>query len=85
MNEYIPKYVVFKKWKTNIKTKTILYATKRFSIAEQLINNGNCANNYNLMRFKFINSCTKSIDLVRLEAISIYLDKPDLCKQRKRI
>ena len=63
--------------------KTVVNASKRSSIAEHLINNTNCGNNYNSSRFKIINSCTNSIDLVRMEAISIFLNKPELCKQKE--
>ena len=27
--------------------------------------------------------CTKSINLVRIEAITIFINKPDLCKQKE--
>ena len=55
VNEHIPKCVLnFIKEKTNNKTKAVLNATKRSSIAEHLINNVNCAKNYDLSRFKVI-------------------------------
>ena len=63
------------KEKTNNKTKAVINATKISSIAKNLINNVNCANNYDLSRFKVINNCTNLINLVRLEAISIFLNK----------
>ena len=70
VNEHIPKCVLnFIKEKTNNKTKTVINATNRSSIAEHLINNFDCANNYDLPTFKVINNYTNSIDLVRLEAI----------------
>ena len=69
--------------KTKIKTKAVVNATKKSSIAEHLINNTNCAKNYDLSRFKILNSCTNSIDLVRMEEISIFLNKPELCKQKE--
>ena len=58
-------------------------ATKRSSTAEHLVNNTNCANNYDSLRFKILNSCTSSIDLVRMEAIPIFLNKPELFKQKE--
>ena len=73
VNEHIPKCVLnFIKKKTNNKTKAVINVTKRSSIAEHLINNVNCAKNYDLPRFKVIYNCANSIDLVRLEAISIF-------------
>ena len=55
--------------------------TKRSSIVEDLNNNVNWANNYELLRFKVINNFENSIDLVRSEAISNILGKPELHKQ----
>ena len=69
--------------KTKIKTKAVLNATKKSSIAEHLINNTSCANNYDSSRFKILNNCTDSIDLVRMEAMSIFLNKPELCKKKE--
>ena len=37
-----------------IKTVRMVNASKRFSIAVHLINNGNCASNYKLNRFNII-------------------------------
>ena len=48
-----------------------------------LFNNIDCAKNYDLMRFKVINNCTNSFDLVILKAISIFFNKPELCKQKE--
>ena len=70
MNEVIPKCILkYLKEKTNNKTKAVVNATKRSSIAEHLINNTDCVNNCDLSRFKVINKFTNSIYLVRLEAI----------------
>ena len=84
LNEHIPKCILrFIDEKTKIKTKAVVNATKRSSIAEHLVNSTNCANNYDSSRFKILNNCTSSMDLVRLEAISIFLNKPELCKQKE--
>ena len=84
VNENIHKCVInFIKEKTNSKTKAAINATKRFTIAEHLINNIYCANNYDKSRYNVINKSTNSIDSVRLEAISIFLNKPELCKQNE--
>ena len=56
---------------------------KNFSIAEHLINNTHSANNYDSPIYKILYSCTNSIDLVRMEAKSIFFNKPELCKQKE--
>ena len=67
--------------KNTNKTEAVVNATKRSLIAENLINNTDCANNYDLLRFKVINNFENLIDLVRSEAISNILGKPELHKQ----
>ena len=52
------------------------------SIAQHLINNPTCANNYDMNRFKIIKNCINVFDLIKLEAICILLRKPVLCKQK---
>ena len=75
LNEHKPKCILkFIDKKTKTKTKTVVNATKRSLIAEHFINNTNCANNYDSSRFNILSNCTNSIDLVRLKAISIFLD-----------
>ena len=69
--------------KTKIKTKTVINATKRSSIAEHLVNNTNCASNYDSSRFKILSNCTSTINLGRMEAILIFLNKPEHCKQKE--
>ena len=75
---HLPKCVLnFTKVKTNTKTKTVINAAKRSSIAEHLINNTDCANNYMPPSIRVFIHCNNVIDLVRLEAISIFLNKPE--------
>ena len=38
---------------------------------------------YSEMMFKIMRSCTNILDLVKIEAIYIHLNKPELCKQRE--
>ena len=57
-------------------------ATKRSSVAEHLVNNRECAKKYDFPRFKIIHQCNNVTDLIKMEAISIYLEKPVLCKQK---
>ena len=59
----------------------VLNAFKRSSIAQHLINNPTCANNYNMNRFKIIKTCNDVFDLIKLEAIRIFLRKPVLCNK----
>ena len=60
----------------------VLNVAKRSSIAQHLINNPTCANNYNMDRFKIIKTCNNVFYLIKLEAICILLRKPVLCKQK---
>ena len=60
----------------------VINASKRSSIAEHLVNNPACANNYNVNMFKIIKNCSSVFDLIKLEAICILLRKPVLCKQK---
>ena len=64
------------------KSVRVVNASKRSAIAEHLINNNNCASNYNLDRFKIIKNCFSISDLIKLEAICILILKPKLCKQK---
>ena len=56
---------------------------KNIIVTEHFINNTDCAKNYMLSRFRVVSHCNNVIDLVRLEAISIFLNKPELCKQKE--
>ena len=58
-------------------------AIKRSSISEHLVNNPLCGKSYNEKMFKIMRSCTNILDLVKIEAIYIHLNKPELCKQRE--
>ncbi len=69
------------KEKTNKKTKAVINAAKRSSIAEHLINIEDCANNYLQSRFRIISHCSNVIDLVRFEAISIFLNKQNCVRK----
>ena len=57
--------------KKNLKLKQ--RQPKRFSVAEYLINNRDCARKYDISRFEIIYHCNSVFDLVKLEAISIFL------------
>ena len=83
VEDHLPKCILnFMTEKTRIKTKTVINAAKRSSRAEHSINNTYCANNYMLSRFRVVSYCNNVIDLVKLKAISIFLNKPKLCKQK---
>ena len=58
-------------------------AAKRSSVAENLLNSRDCAKKYDTSRFEIIHYCNSVFDLVKLEAISIFLEKPELCKQNE--
>ena len=66
---------------TTIATKN---ATKRSSVAEHLVINRECAKKKNdLFRFKILHQCNNVTDLIKMEAISIHIEKPVLCKQKE--
>ena len=58
-------------------------AAKRSSVAEHLVNNRDCAKKYDLSRYKISHHCNNVFDLIKSKAISIYLEKPVLCKQKE--
>ena len=64
-------------------TRATENATKRYSVAEHLVNNKECAKNYDVSRFKILQQCHNVTDLIKMEAISIYQEKPVLCKQKE--
>ena len=66
-----------------IMTTATKNTAKRSSVAEHLVNNRECAKKHDLFRFKIIHHCNNETDLIKMEAISIYLEKPVLCKQNK--
>ena len=76
-------YIELYQEKTNNKTNAVIHQTKRSLIVEHLFNNVNCATNYDLLRFNAINNGTNSLDLLKLEAISIFKNNPELCKQKE--
>ena len=69
--------------KTNIKSVELMNATRKSSIAEHLVNYPNCSKNYEDDRFKFVQQCSNLYDLLKLEAIFIYLNKPELKLKQK--
>ena len=52
------------------------------SISENLVKNIICGKNNNKIRFKMLRSCDNIFDLVKIEAIYLHLNKPNLCKQK---
>ena len=63
----------------------ILNAIKRSAIAEHLVLNHSCAENFNLERFKIIKSCNSVYDLIKIEAICILNRKPKVCRQNESL
>ena len=53
------------------------------SISKNLIKESICEKkNYNETKFTILKSCTNISDLIKIETIYIYLNKPKLYKQR---
>ena len=69
--------------KTKKTTTALRNAAKRSAIAEHLIDNPASAVKYNESNFKILRQSLNSFELVKLEAILIHLNKPDLCKQKE--
>ena len=67
--------------KTNIKTVEILNATRWSSILEYLVNNPECG--YEHVKFKIVHQCSNVYDLIQMEAIFVYLNKPELYKKKE--
>ena len=55
----------------------VINAEKKLTIVEHTIKTIDCANNYKISRFKVINCCSNSFDLVRLKSILIYKNKQE--------
>ena len=84
VKEHLPTLVVkFMEKEPKNMTRETENATKRFSVAEHLVNNRECAKKYDLSRFKILHQCNNVTDLIKMEAISIHLEKPVLCKQKE--
>ena len=60
----------------------VVNASKTSAIAEHLVNNSNCASNYNLNIFKIIKICFCISYLIKLETMCILIRKPKLCIQK---
>ena len=58
-------------------------ASKRSSVAENLVKNREFANTYDLFSFEIVYHYNNVTYLIKMEAISIYLEIPVLCKQNE--
>ena len=86
MKKYLPPCVLkIIEEDPEIKTTATKNAAKRSSVAENLINNRDCARKYEVSRLKIVHHCNSFFDPVKLEAISIFLKKPELCKQKNLV
>ena len=84
IKEHIPKSIdeLLKTSDKENKYIRVINASKISAIAEHLVNNLNCASNYNFKRIKIIINCFDIFDLIKLEAICILIRKPKLCKHK---
>ena len=84
IKEHVPKcitsYISDRKDKMSAAVKN---AMKKSSIAEHLVNNPSCGNNFEISNFSILRKCSNIIDLIKLEAILIHLVKPNLCKKKE--
>ena len=51
------------------KSTSQVNASKGSAVAEHLVNNSDCASNYNLKKIKIIKNCFSISELIKLEAI----------------
>ena len=51
----------------------VVNASKRFAIAEHLVNNSGCSSSYNLNKIKIIKNCFSISDLIKLKSICILI------------
>ena len=64
-------------------TTAVTNTAKKSSVAENLVNNRECARKNDLSRFKIIRHCNNVNDLIKMDTIFIYLEKPLVCKQQE--
>ena len=87
IKKYIPKCIdeFCKISDKKNKSKRVTNASKTSATAEHLVNNCDCASNYNLKRFKCIENCKSIFDSTKFEAMCFSLRKPKLCKHKNLI
>ena len=56
---------------------------KKSSLVEHLVNNPSCGSNFEVSNFSVMRQCSNILDLIRLDAILIRLNKPKLCKKKE--
>ena len=82
IKENVPKcitsYISDRKDKKNAAVKN---AMKKSSIG--LVNKPSCGSNFEISNFSVMRQCSNLLDLIRLEAIFIHLNKYKLCKKKE--
>ena len=66
-----------------VKSIAVENAMKKSAIAEHLVNNPSCGKKFAVSNFSVMRQCSNTLELIRLEAILIHLDKPNLCKKKE--
>ena len=80
MPKCITSYISDRKDKMSAAVKN---AMKKSSIAEHLVNNPSCGNIFEISNFSVLRQYSNIINLMRLKAILIHLNKPNLCKKKE--
>ena len=65
------------------KTTATKSTAKISSVAERLISSRDCTRKYDISRLRIIYHCNSVFDLVKLEAISTFSEKLELCKRKE--
>ena len=64
--KHVPRRVKkFIEGNTNIKTAALINATRRSSISKHLVNNPECGNNYEDIRFRILQQCLNVCELLK--------------------
>ena len=84
LKENVPKCITsYIKDEKDEKSIAVKNAIKKSAIAEHLVNNPSCGKKFALSNFSVMRQCSNTLELIRLEAILIHLNKPNLCKKKE--
>ena len=84
IKEHVPKCITsYIKDEKDEKSIAVENAIKKSAIAEHLVNNPSCGKKFAVSNFSVMRQCSNTLELIRLEAILIHLDKPNLCKKKE--
>ena len=83
IKEQVLKFISYISDKKEKKSVAVKNAMKKSALSENLVNNTCCRNNFDISKFSIMRQCSNTLELIRLEAIQIHLNKPNLCKKKE--